>query len=155
MTPQDFIASARKLLAGQPSDVDIRRAVSAAYYGMFHQMSGAVFSQASSHRGGATLAGGWVKVYRSADHRALSSRCNDAKDAVWAFSQPIVSYAEALVRTYKARIDADYDPSVSLVLSDAALIVDLAELAIAEFDAVPDQERRAFVLFVSLRALAR
>jgi uncharacterized protein (UPF0332 family) len=155
MTPEAYVLSARKLLTGQPSDVDLRRAVSTAYYAMFHHLSRAVFSQTSLHVAGAPLSGGWIKVYRSMDHRPLCNRCDEARNAVWGFSKPIVFYAEALVRAYKARIDADYDPSVSFSLADATVIIDAAELAMNDFDAASADERRALLFFVSLRAPAR
>jgi hypothetical protein len=81
LSPEDLIAQAAKLIRpppkGPPLQVDLRRAISAAYYGVFHAtltavadtLIGRVHRESPRH----TLA------YRSVDHGRLKTFCEVAR----------------------------------------------------------------------------
>jgi hypothetical protein len=141
MKPEAFIASARKLLSGQPSPVDLRRAVSTSYYGIFHHVSQWIFA-------GIPTNGSWLSVYRGLEHKKLIVKCGEAQHANWGFSRDILTYANAVISSQKERIAADYDPTVSISANDALHLVDTVEQAIMLFDAAPSLEQRKFVMFI-------
>ena len=81
MKPDDFVKTARSLVgqqgAGRPRETDLRRAVSTAYYGLFHCV-------ASS--GADLLVGGkqadrseraWRQAYRALNHGQAKNRCRE------------------------------------------------------------------------------
>lgn len=141
MSPEDFITSARKLLSGQPSPVDIRRAVSTAYYGIFHHVSQWIFN-------GVAPTGAWLSIYRALDHRTLFERCQKAQDPQWNFSRDILTYANKLVDCQKERVAADYDPAATIGFNDATAMVGSIERAIQLFNAAPNHEQRQFIMFI-------
>jgi uncharacterized protein (UPF0332 family) len=150
MTPKDLIASADKLLDRTPSNADVRRAVSTAYYAIFHHISWKLFEAVALPFGSTSPTGGWVKVYRSPDHVLFLKRCNDVH-ASWGFPRALTAYADIFVKSYKSRIEADYDPSAVVSLNDASTVVKSIERAIAHFDGTPLEQQRAFVLFLTVR----
>ena len=83
---------------GPPRQVDIRRSISAAYYGLFHAILTAAADSVASRaqRGSATYA----LAYRSIDHRTLRSVCEMVR-------------RPALPLDYRAHVPAEgFDPSI-------------------------------------------
>src|SRR5215467_12928539 len=79
LDPEELLEQARRL-AAQPSQADLRRAISAAYYGLFHFFLAAAADMiVGPEKRGAPCYG---LVYRSVDHsqlRALSKRLSGSK----------------------------------------------------------------------------
>jgi hypothetical protein len=146
LNPDHLFEQASNLIAssatGRPRQVDLRRAISAAYYGVFHAVLTAAADQAvgsvrraSEHYG---------LVYRSVSHRGLRELCQEVQkpvpsaryrryQPVGGFSRNVRTFAAGLVQLQDARHSADYDPLVTLKRSDALFAVRLARRAVGRF----------------------
>jgi hypothetical protein len=152
-----YIITARKLLRDDPSEVDIRRSTSTAYYALFHHLCwhfSAVVQQ--PHSG--TYVRAWLQAYRYIDHGSAKQRCIEAQRPDRRFPLGVQKFSNTFIDLQQRRAEADYDPwrtdydpfNVITIASILNLISD-AEAAIAAFDAEPEEARRAFVVFVALK----
>jgi uncharacterized protein (UPF0332 family) len=157
LEPDHFFDQAERLIAavpGAPRQVDLRRAISAAYYGIFHALIAAasdLIVDAANRQ--SPLYG---LVYRSIEHRALRMLCEDIGKSqlpakyspyvpVAGFGSDIVAVSEALVDLQKRRHAADYDPTIRIRKSDAAFAVDRARTARARLTAADPELRATFL----------
>jgi hypothetical protein len=134
---------------GRPRQVDVRRAISAAYYGLFH----AVVTAAADQVVGSTnrTQSRYGLVYRSIDHKSLREFCKDIQKSTLpdkykpyapqgGFGSDIVRFAAAIVQLQEKRHAADYDPMVTVTQSDAILLIAASRAALSGFqNATPDQ----------------
>lgn len=140
--------------AGKRRQVDLRRAISAAYYGVFH----ATLTAAADEFVGVTKRATpqYALVYRSVDHRALRELCTEVKKPTLppryarheppkGFSAGIKAFAAALVELQEKRHAADYDPSARMKQSDALLAVATARSALRAFGSAGSRGRKAFL----------
>ncbi|UFS73719.1 hypothetical protein LPB73_17455 [Tardiphaga sp. 37S4] len=140
--------------AGPPRQVNVRRAISAAYYGLFH----ATLAAAADQFIGVTkrTASQYGLVYRSVDHRTLRNLCDEVtKQTLSAKYQPhqppngfgtnIVAFATAVSQLQEKRHEADYNPMVRMKSLDAALAIKTARAALASFQKASARRRRAFL----------
>ena len=154
--PDHLFEQADKLIggAGRPRQVDLRRAVSSSYYGLFH----AILTAAADEAVGSTLRStpSYSLAYRSIDHRALRSLCAEiqkpmlpAKYRRYApsggFSRFMREFAASVVELQDARYAADYDPLSFLRRSDALLAVRMARRAVGRFKRAQARSRKAFL----------
>lgn len=150
---QDLIATGRALTTPQPPataplEDSLRRAVSTAYYAMFHALAasnadcliGPPQDRISQHA--------WTRVYRGLGHRDAKRNIQQEQGL---FSQPVRSSASTVVELQDQRHIADYDPDQSFALSAVLNWIDRAEDAINDFMLVSQGERRA----VAIQALIR
>jgi hypothetical protein len=152
--PSELLATAR-LLARQsdptpPSDAQLRRAVSTAYYALFHKV---LRTAAERFMGpGQTNTAGFALLYRGFDHRRMRSICEDLQVSTlkstyvrhlrrqWV-SQDLRDFAGAFPPLQEARHLADYDPVHQFLPSDVSSLIDTAEVAMEAFDRVAPDER--------------
>lgn len=142
---------------GSTRQVDSRRAISNAYYGVFHGILTAAadefvgVTQRSSDR--------YTLVYRSVDHSAVRELCSEVKKQrpstryarympAGGFGPDLQAVATAVIELQEKRIAADYDPSVRIGRSDAISAVATARSALRRFGATGDQQRKAFLTLV-------
>jgi uncharacterized protein (UPF0332 family) len=158
LNPNHLFEQAERLVsqqsAGPPRQVDIRRAISAAYYGVFHF----TLAKAADQVVGATKrnTSPYGLVYRSVDHGALRTLCEEIKKSTLrpkylrhapsnGFGQNIRAFAAALLELQEKRHAADYDPLIRVKRSDAILAVRMARAALRRFDRANSRRRRAFL----------
>lgn len=135
----------------KPRQVNLRRAVSSAYYAVFHH----ILTAASDEFVGKGLRtdARYNLVYRSIDHAAVRRTCLEAARPVPSakfqnylpaegFEPAIRSFANIFVRLQELRHQADYDPSQSMTSVDGMFSIYLAQNAIAEFDASSVEGKR-------------
>jgi hypothetical protein len=149
--PSDLIAVARLLSAQSPStDAQLRRAVSTAYYAVFHTILRAAARRFIGVGHEASAA--YTLIYRGFEHGRIKAVCvalsaprlNDklrfslGKSAV---SQEMRDFASAFPSLQDARHLADYHPSTQFLPSDASSIIDGAELAMDAFDRTTPEEQ--------------
>lgn len=125
LNPEHLLDQAERLFlppaAGPPRQVDVRRAISAAYYAVFHH----VLTLAADEFVGVTKRGSkrYSLVYRSVGHRPLRELCIDAQKVTLpaklrrylpssSFGPNIQAFAAALVDLQEKRHAADYDPFI-------------------------------------------
>ena len=149
-----MISTARKLLAGEPSDTDLRRAVSTAYYALFHLLC-ASFSAIVLHPPQVAFVRASRQAYRYIEHGQAKRSCEEVGAKERNFPPGIVAFANTFVELQRYRIEADYQPTVAFDLEFARSLIDDAEKAIAAHDGETAEARRAFAVFVGLRAKGR
>jgi len=147
----DFVWHARRLIVEQsiPSlkisgDIELRRALSSAYYGLFHKLTTA--GSMPFAIGGESLR---FQAARAFSHTAMRKVCDAyVRSPARPFppglehlnpsapDQRLASIANAFARLQEGRHAADYDLSTVIETPYAAELVRIAETALADFDAI-------------------
>ena len=158
INPDHLLDQAANLVApsaaGAPRQVDLRRAISNAYYSVFHAIATSLADQFVGVAKRNTSQYGLV--YRTLEHRALARLCEDlnkrnppAKFAPHlpanGFAPNLTSFFAAVKDLQEKRHSADYDPAIKFHIAEAALAISTARSAIGRFQAAPDAERLAFL----------
>jgi ATP phosphoribosyltransferase regulatory subunit HisZ len=156
--PEHLFEQADKLIAppaaGAPRQVDLRRAVSSAYYGVFHATLAAAADLFVGRTKRSTAQYGLV--YRIVDHRSLRALCIEvAKSNLPAkytpyqppngFRSHIKAFAAAAVDLQEKRHGADYDPLIRIKISDALAVVSTARSAVRRFGRASATQHHAFL----------
>ena len=145
MEPTDLIAVARTLAAGGnasnprgTTDTELRKAVSCAYYAIFHTLCRAYADvMVSPHAGTQLEQDLWNMAYRTIDHGPARSKCSDAA-SMNRFNPDIQDFAARMVEFQQRRHEADYNPGANFTQSQVNQIINDAEDALSGF-----QQRRA------------
>ncbi len=153
VNPNDLTATARELAESfggpAPRQTNLRRAISTAYYAMFHCLAENCADMLVGEVGSGRSEPAWQQAYRALQHGAIRSRCNNT-GMIERFPAPIREFAERLVRLQTLRERADYDPMETLEQSDVIRDIEIAERRIAQFRQAPERDRRAFAVYVLL-----
>ena len=136
MTPSNLVSVARDMAStgrGRPRQANLCRAVSTAYYAMFHCLAASCANTIVGGAGSDRSYPAWLQTYRALEHGTARSRFRNRRYIV-KFPPEIRSFADKFLEMQEKRHKADYDPSVNFprldVLSDIAAV----EKAIAEFN---------------------
>jgi hypothetical protein len=149
MKSNDLIVSGRKLLAGQPTEADCRRAVSTAYYALFYQLcemasrslTGVIDHQLSRAR---------YQVFRSLTHGNAYERCGATKTIGLDFPQAVQNFAVTFIELKEERELADYCPECSYSQKTAEEYLNQAESALADLNSIGEEHKRAFSIYILL-----
>lgn len=152
LDPVDFLAVARLLSASgtSPSDAQLRRAVSTAYYALFHTVLQAAARRFMGPKQESSA--GYALIYRSFDHRQIRTVCealnvHTLKDSLKrqlgrsAVSPDMRNFANAFSLLQDARHLADYDPAAIFLLTDVFSLIGSADAAIEAFERVASVEQ--------------
>ena len=142
--PQGIAALASQTQFAAPSQIEMRQAISAAYYAVFHGLT--------SNGTRLFAAGGDALCYQAArayNHTALRKVCeayarlpNQPLPPTLASLNPkpvdprITDIAKTFVRLQDGRHHADYDLSVAIEFVNAAELVNAAGAALTDLDAI-------------------
>ena len=159
MEPDDLIAVARTLAAGGnasnrhgATDTELRRAVSCAYYAIFHTLCRAYAdAMAGPYIGSQMGQELWNMAYRTLDHGPARNKCNDS-GSMSRFNPDLRRLAITLVNLQQRRHEADYDPAATFDQTQVNQIIDNAADALAGFDNAPPDEVRLFIAYLTSRA---
>lgn len=161
LNPNHLLEQAERLLEPRGSRVlirqaDRRRAISAAYYAVFHFMLTAVADQFVGN--GERKTPRYTLAYRSIDHGKLENLCKVAssekidRKSKYAqfvpgesFSASIRTFASLLIELKEKRNSADYDPSHWVKIADVHYAVSAARSAIGQFENAPQDETKTFL----------
>ena len=146
MNSRDLIETARslaKISPRRPSQANLRRAVSTAYYAVFHCLAATVAD---------TLMGkgrneAWHQAYRALEHASAKKACRNMR-ALRAFPPEVQDFAETFVALQESRHQADYALDVRYHKPDVLAGIDAAETAIAWLEGVDIRHRRRFAAHV-------
>ena len=157
MNPRDLIRIARRLASGtvggnrgRPRQAELRRAVSAAYYAMFHALA---LSNANTLAGAARANRdhpAWNQTYRALEHGYARNQCNNQSN-MGRLPPEIRDFGRLFVFMQGQRNYADYDPSARFSRQSVAQLVDESDGTITRFEDTSAADRRAFALYVLLR----
>jgi len=151
--PADLIATAKKLISpkvGKPKQSDLRRALSSAYYAMFHTLAKCCADLLVGGPGSKRSKPAWKQVYRSLEHRFAKDACNK-KELMAQFPKGIQIFAAHFVDMQVKRHAADYDPDEKFYKSAVSLDIDMTEIIIELFRRESLMDRRAFAALVLFR----
>ncbi len=139
---------------GAPRKVYLRRAISTAYYGLFHCL---VASATCNLVGQDRKTPKFRLVYRSFQHSEMRSACEQAgkplppEFGIKSFCPELRLCASIFVELQKLRHEADYDPQARITLSDTQSAVARAEVATEKLRAAPSEQRDLFLLTLRYR----
>ena len=152
MTPSNLVVAARDMASthrGRPRQASLCRAVSTAYYAMFHCLAACCANTIVGGTGAGRSYPAWLQAYRALEHGTARSRFRN-RSYIVKFPPEIRSFADKFLEMQEKRHKADYDPTVTFpkldVLSDIAAV----ENAIGEFSQASIKDRRALAVFVLL-----
>lgn len=141
LTASALLAVSQHLLAVaedvHPAHADVadamrRRAVSTAYYALFHEVCHAIAEKILDGLLAEDRTALHNQAYRLADHGpilAVAKRVMTQSRS----AQPVANLCALLVEIYEARLSADYDPSYTLNPDDARAHVESASSALPYF----------------------
>lgn len=156
--PEDLLRQADSLVGSiAPTQADLRRAISAAYYAVFHACLTASADMVCGTTSRSTAA--YSLVYRSTDHARLRNLCDQLRKAnpqgvaiipAGGFGM-IADFAGVTVNLFEQRIRADYDPSVDFTANEAKLAISEARQAIAWFRSCGEEQQKSFLTMLLFR----
>jgi hypothetical protein len=156
--PDHLLDQADGLIApprsGAPRQVNLRRAISNAYYSVFH----AIAAEAADIFIGRMQRQSpmYELVYRSIDHKSLRKLSEDVKKPTMperyskyvptgGLGPDLVAVATAIAELQEKRHRADYDPLFRVQMSDALLAVETSRTALARFRRANRNNRKVFL----------
>lgn len=149
MRPHDLIESARLLVRagiGRPSQVNLRRATSAAYYALFHRLARSSADLLVGGEGATKSKHAWRQTYRALNHGTVATSCRSK--LLGKFPKDIEDFGNAFVTMQEKRHQADYDPHARFTKSETLNDIALVESAILAFEQCDAKDRRAFCTFI-------
>ena len=149
--------------ASRASDASLRRAVSTAYYALFHKVLRAAaerFMGSNKER-----SAGYRVLYRSFEHRHMREQCQALDVGVLSsklqrqlrrrsVSADMREFASGFAALQEARHMADYDPAIEFLSSDALSLVAAADNAMAAFDRADPDEKADILALLMVRTQA-
>ena len=147
MNSRDLLETARRLVesgAVQPTQTDLRRAVSTSYYAMFHCVAVAA---ADLLTGSGSHSPEWHQVYRALEHGKAKQACQQ-QGVMQMFPREVRTFGDTFVDLQKARQQADYAHEGQYLKPDVFAIITRAEDAINQFEQADVRHRRGFAVHV-------
>ena len=146
MTSHDLIETARgltELSPRRPRQSNLRRALSTAYYAVFHSLAATVAD---------TLMGrgrndAWHQAYRALEHGNAKRACQNTQ-ALQEFPPEVQNFAKRFVTLQRTRHRADYALDGRYAKSGVLSEINEAELAISQLEATDIRHRRRFAAYV-------
>ena len=153
MSSHNLIQAAKDLVesadADDPHNSHYRRAVSTAYYALFHCLAESSANLLAGEDPANRSSRAWRQTYRALNHGAVRNRRN-RREFKTEFPQEIQDFAKVFVESQARRNRADYDPTESFSKLGAQSAIDDAEGAINNFMSIESGERRNFALYLLL-----
>ena len=145
---------AKQLAAGlrandAPSQIELRRAVSCAYYAMFHALARCCADTLIGSSEEDRVSDEWRQVYRSLSHGYVMTQCNRTQ-MMARFPEEIRNFGDHFIDMQIARHSAEYDPHPMFRQSVVEDMVTASAQRIEQFELVDVRHRRAFSAFALL-----
>ena len=158
MNSRDLISIARRLAdgsvsghSGRPRQTDLCRAVSDAYYALFHALARCCADMLAGSAPTNRDRSAWRQTYRSLEHGLARNQCSN-RVAMSRFPVEIQRFGETFVTMQRLRHQADYDPEMGFARSRVTQLIDRTEDVIAVLNTADRGQRRAFAIYVLFRA---
>ena len=157
MSPANLIATARTLVGASSQETDpeqsqthLKRAVSTAYYAMFHAVCANAAALLPDEIDEPAAPAAWLQAYRGPEHTHVRNQCRNA-GLMAPFPPDIRNFAHSIVQIQSHRNQADYNPRSDFSRFDVLEIIDDAERAINQLSSASAAIRRAFAITILLR----
>ena len=147
MNPHDLIETARRLAesgAALPTQADLRRAVSTAYYALFHCLAATAADLLTGSSRGSPE---WHQVYRALEHGKVRGACQQ-QDVMRTFPTEVRTFGDTFIDLQKVRQQADYAHEGEYSKPDALDAISTVEDVINEFEQADVRHRRSFAVHV-------
>jgi len=151
MDPLHLIRTAKKLArgrGGKPQQADLRRAISTAYYALFHCVANAYADALIGTNTKTRNDMAWNYAYRSITHTKVAQSCKKP-NLMTQLPAEIQDFAGFFRQLQSLRYPADYNPGSSFIRSEVLKNINLAEDVILGFKKCKIHERKAFAAFVT------
>lgn len=124
---------------GKMQQARLRKAVSTAYYALFHRL----LRLGADHMiGRKAKKEAYERVYRSLQHSDAIRRCRQSQLG------PLLGFGEVLSALQEARHQADYDPFAKFTPRQARDLVNRAHAAITQLEQAEKWDQKNFVALV-------
>jgi len=150
LKPLDFIRLARLMVSSQrakPNQVALRRAVSTAYYALFHTLANCGADQLVGTAGADRSNEAWRQVYRALEHSRANGACKNSS-MMSKFPKEIQDFGNSFVTMQAKRHNADYEPTARFAKSEVVEDIKAVAEAIQAFNKTEVKDRRAFAAYV-------
>lgn len=152
--PMDYMAMAESLASGKgaarrPKQFDLRRAIGATYYALFHSLclNNADLLVGKAVAGRSSSA--WRQAYRAVNHGAARTACENL-GVMEKFPREIQDFGNEFVDAQHRRHSADYDPKPVYDRYSVLENIVNATTVIQDFMKAPIKDRRAFAVWVTM-----
>ena len=133
---------------GRPRQAMLKRAISTAYYAMFHALCNSNANLVAGLSNDPTAREAWTRTYRNLDHGPARNRLAGART----FQGPAVQqFVRAFALLQEQRQNADYDPHSRYLRGQVVILIDLAESATEGLMTTAATVRRPLAAVVLLR----
>ena len=140
--------SGRQQRRGRPRQAMLKRAISTAYYAMFHALCNNNANLIAGLSMDPPAREAWTRTYRSLDHGPARSRLSGMRTlTVPAVQQFVMAFA----LLQEQRQNADYNPHSRYLRDQVVTLIDLAEAATTALMATSPAVRRPLAALVLLR----
>jgi uncharacterized protein (UPF0332 family) len=161
LNPDHLIDQAERLTAttssGPPRQADLRRAISTAYYAVFHAVAKEAADQLVARTQRDTPR--YQQVYKSIEHKRLRNVCEDLAKSTpptkyarylpaSGLGSELVAVATAVSELQESRNLADYDSLFRAKTSDVALAIEKARNAVARLSSADREQKRIFISLI-------
>lgn len=141
--PHELIETCYKLVpqaaAFPTSQADMRRAISTAYYAVFHTLASSNAELIAGQPQSNMSSYAWERVYRRLDHGRAQ---NNLRAVLNQLSPNGENFARTFIDLQNLRQEADYNPNAPIARSDTVNIIAQAQAAISDFARLTQEERR-------------
>lgn len=151
MEPDQLIRAARRQVdpSVNPTQEELKRAVSTTYYALFHTLSNACADLLAGASHVERASDEWTQAYRALDHRQIRRQCSRAE--ISRYHLGIRYFDKTFCTSQEYRHDADYSPRANFSQARVDSIIDDAASAMVAFASAPEDERRRFIVYLALR----
>lgn len=133
---------------GRPRQAMLKRAISTAYYAMFHALCNSNANVVAGQATDPQTRGAWTRTYRSLDHGPARQRMSQGTGMM----EPAVhQFVLAFSLLQQQRQRADYDPHSIFVRDQVFDLIDIADTATESLMSTAPRERRPLATLVLLR----
>lgn len=141
--PNELLDTCRKLVPQSadppPTPADLRRAISTAYYAVFHTLAASNAELIAGQPQSSASAYAWERVYRRLDHGRAR---NNLRAVLNLLSPTGAFFARTFIELQDLRQEADYDPNFSITRTRTVNVIAQAEAAVRDFAQLTQEERR-------------
>ena len=127
---------------------NLRRAVSTAYYAMFHTLANSnADTLIGTPPGNTDDAAAWNRTYRALEHGAARNRFRHAGQMAL-FPNEVREFGDVFIDLQRERNTADYNPDRTFTVSSTLRAIDHARQAIIRFHNAPPEIRRNLATYI-------
>ncbi|MCY4186764.1 MAG: hypothetical protein OXC82_03215 [Rhodobacteraceae bacterium] len=153
MQPDDLIETARALARldlSKPRLANLKRAMSTAYYAMFHTLCWNCANSFVDTVGAGRSQQAWNQAYRAVDHSIAKNKCENYQ-VIQSFPKTIQRFANHFVTLQKLRLQADYNPANTFYCHEVLNTIDFAERMIVNLQDSDSKDRKAFAVWIAIK----